>query len=63
MKNNKKSEDYVQGHLDDLLGGGLAVVGWSTLRLARGRREGGEGKPSEQGGQERSGSLVFYTLP
>ena len=33
-------------------GGGLVVVGRSTLQHARGLREGGEGKPSEQGDQE-----------
>ena len=34
------------------LAGTLVVVGRSTLRHARGLREGGEGKPSEQGDQE-----------
>ena len=54
IKRQRCGQDGVPGHLD----GGLAVVGWSTLRHARGLREGGEGKPSEQGVRKDQGPCV-----
>ena len=45
-----------------VFGDGLVVVRRITLRHARGLREGGEGKPSEQGVRKIRVS-VFHTLP
>jgi hypothetical protein len=52
IKRQRCGQDGRPGTPRRYLGDGLAVVRRITLRHARGLREGGEGKPSEQGDQE-----------